>query len=133
MQPISLDHVVIHVTDWERSNQFYAEVLGAGVIPSGAGYVYRTGAQQLNVPGPGLTVQEVARLPVQPGNADLCFEWCGPLAQAQAHLAACGVEVISGPVTRPGARGEGTSLYFRDPDGALLEFISYAAAEGQDD
>jgi catechol 2,3-dioxygenase-like lactoylglutathione lyase family enzyme len=29
-------------------------------------------------------------------------------------------------VARAGARGEGSSVYFRDPDGSLLEFISYA-------
>jgi catechol 2,3-dioxygenase-like lactoylglutathione lyase family enzyme len=32
-------------------------------------------------------------------------------------------------VPRPGARGDGTSVYFRDPDGSLLEFISYAAGD----
>jgi catechol 2,3-dioxygenase-like lactoylglutathione lyase family enzyme len=36
------------------------------------------------------------------------------------------VEVELGPVRRQGARGEGASLYFRDPDGSLLELISYA-------
>jgi len=29
------------------------------------------------------------------------------------------------PIQRFGARGAGTSVYFRDPDGSLLEFISY--------
>jgi catechol 2,3-dioxygenase-like lactoylglutathione lyase family enzyme len=29
-------------------------------------------------------------------------------------------------VTREGAGGQGTSVYFRDPDGTLLEFISYS-------
>ena len=42
------------------------------------------------------------------------------------HLREHGVEVELGPVERRGARGVGTSLYFRDPDGSLLEFISYA-------
>jgi catechol 2,3-dioxygenase-like lactoylglutathione lyase family enzyme len=32
-----------------------------------------------------------------------------------------------GPVERRGAGGTGTSVYFRDPDGSLLEFISYRA------
>ena len=35
------------------------------------------------------------------------------------------MEVELGPVERHGARGAGTSVYFRDPDGSLLEFISY--------
>jgi catechol 2,3-dioxygenase-like lactoylglutathione lyase family enzyme len=42
------------------------------------------------------------------------------------HLRAHSVEVELGPVRRQGARGEGTSVYFRDPDGSLLELISYA-------
>jgi catechol 2,3-dioxygenase-like lactoylglutathione lyase family enzyme len=37
-----------------------------------------------------------------------------------------GVAIELGPVERHAARGKGTSLYFRDPDGSLLEFISYA-------
>ena len=45
--------------------------------------------------------------------------------QAIAHLAAHGVAVELGPVERFGARGHGTSVYFRDPDGSLLEFIAY--------
>ena len=44
---------------------------------------------------------------------------------AAAHLARCGVTVELGPVERVGAKGSGTSVYFRDPDGSLLEFISY--------
>jgi catechol 2,3-dioxygenase-like lactoylglutathione lyase family enzyme len=68
----------------------------------------------------------VARIPVVPGNSDLCFEWGGPIAGAIAHLEAQGVRVEAGPMTRGGAKGRGTSVYFRDPDGTLLELISYA-------
>ncbi|MFC6592189.1 VOC family virulence protein [Deinococcus lacus] len=127
---IALDHAVIHVSDWEKANRFYAGVLGAEVVPQGAGFVYRIAGQQLNVHGPGVQVQEVARLPVQPGNSDLCFEWRGPLSAAQQHLERCGVPIVSGPVKRHGARGEGLSVYFRDPDGSLLEFISYEGQRG---
>ena len=37
------------------------------------------------------------------------------------------MEIEEGPVERHGARGAGVSVYFRDPDGSLLEFISYVA------
>jgi catechol 2,3-dioxygenase-like lactoylglutathione lyase family enzyme len=88
---------------------------------------YRIGGQQLNVHGPGVDVSgNVARLPVQPGNSDLCFLWTGEINDAIAHLEAHGVSVETGPVERHGARGRGTSVYFRDPDGSLLEFISYS-------
>ena len=128
-EPLRLDHVVIAVSDWERSNEFYAEVLGAEVVDVGGGrYAYRFGDQRLNVHGPGVDVGDnVARKPVEPGNSDLCFVWPGSVEEALAHLGRCGVEVELGPVARTGARGDGTSLYFRDPDGSLVELISYPA------
>jgi catechol 2,3-dioxygenase-like lactoylglutathione lyase family enzyme len=123
---VRIDHVVIHVSDWDRSNAFYAEVLGAELIGGDRGRTYyRLGDQQLNVHGPGSSPEPVALLPGQPGSADLCFVWDGPAARAIAHLEAHDVQVIEGPVPRHGGRGEGTSVYFRDPDGALLELISY--------
>ena len=128
MPNVKLDHCVIHVSDWERSNTFYRDVLGAELVPRGAGWAYRFGNEQLNLHGPGVDPAPVAKLPVQPGNSDLCFEWPGPISEAREHLERHGVEVELGPVERFGARGVGTSLYFRDPDGSLLEFISYSEA-----
>jgi peroxiredoxin/catechol 2,3-dioxygenase-like lactoylglutathione lyase family enzyme len=128
MPAVTLDHCVIHVTDWERSNAFYTKVMGAELIARPAGFAYRFGDRQLNVHGPGLKPAEVARVPVAPGNSDLCFEWHGPIADAIAHLARCGIAVEAGPMQRFGARGAGTSVYFRDPDGSLMEFMSYAQA-----
>jgi catechol 2,3-dioxygenase-like lactoylglutathione lyase family enzyme len=123
---VRLDHCVIHVSDWEASNAFYGDVLGAEVVRIGERWAYRFGEQQLNVHGPGVQVTEVARLPVEPGNSDLCFEWEGPIEDAVAHLGGFGVAVEVGPVERSGARGRGRSVYFRDPDGSLMEFISYS-------
>lgn len=123
--PVSLDHCVIHVSDWDRARAFYTKVIGAQAIERHNGYVFRLGRQQLNVHGEGVRAEPVARLPVQPGNSDLCFCWDGPIEDAVDHLADCEVEVELGPVTRFGAGGEGRSVYFRDPDGSLMEFISY--------
>jgi catechol 2,3-dioxygenase-like lactoylglutathione lyase family enzyme len=122
---VKLDHCVIHVSDWERSNIFYRDVLGAELVKREVGWAYRFGDTQLNLHGPGLTAAELARLPVQPGNSDLCFEWSGPIEGAIAHLKKCNVAIVSGPMQRFGARGHGTSVYFRDPDGSLMEFITY--------
>jgi predicted enzyme related to lactoylglutathione lyase len=77
MVPTTLDHCVIHVSDWARSNTFYSEVMGAELVQRPAGWAYRFGDKQLNVHGKGVKPAEVARLPVQPGNSDLCFEWAG--------------------------------------------------------
>jgi len=122
-----LDHCVIHVSDWETANAFYRDVVGAEVVEGDDGRTaYRLGDAQLNVHGPGVDVGTlVARQPVMPGNSDLCFVWDGAPEDAVAHLQRHGVEIEDGPVTRHGARGAGTSVYFRDPDGSLLEFIAY--------
>lgn len=122
---IKLDHCVIHVSNWERSNDFYTRVMGATLIPRGTGFAYRWGDTQLNCHGPGVHAVPVASDPVRPGNSDLCFEWTGPIAEARAHLEREGVTVELGPVERHGAKGRGMSVYFRDPDGSLMEFISY--------
>ena len=62
---------------------------------------------------------------MQVGSEDLCFEWSGPIEGAVQRLGAHGVAIEVGPVQRFGARGrEGTSVYFRDPDGNLLELMS---------
>ena len=123
--PVKLDHCVIHVSDWERSNAFYRDVMGAELVQRPVGWAYRFGDKQLNVHGKGVSPAEVARLPVQPGNSDLCFEWQGPIEDAIAHLKKYNVAVEAGPMKRFGAKGEGTSVYFRDPDGSLMEFMSY--------
>jgi catechol 2,3-dioxygenase-like lactoylglutathione lyase family enzyme len=124
---IRLDHSVIAVSDWDVSNRFYRDVLGAELVEHGPRrWAYRLGDTQLNVHGPGVDVSSnVARLPVRPGNSDLCFVWPGAIDEAVEHLGRHGVEVETGPVERLGAQGHGTSVYFRDPDGSLLELISY--------
>lgn len=123
----ALDHVVIAVTDYERSIVFYRDVLGAEVIDLTYGRIgFRLpGGAQLNVHGPGNTASPRALDPVRPGNSDLCLHWDGTVEEAAAHLAAHGVEIEEGPTERIGAQGTGTSLYFRDPDGSLLELITY--------
>jgi catechol 2,3-dioxygenase-like lactoylglutathione lyase family enzyme len=124
---VHLDHSVVAVSDWDVSNRFYRDVVGAELVEHGPGrWAYRLGDTQLNVHGPGVDVSSnVARLPVQPGNSDLCFVWAGTIEDAVEHLKSHGVEVETGPVRRLGAQGYGTSVYFRDPDGSLLEFLSY--------
>jgi catechol 2,3-dioxygenase-like lactoylglutathione lyase family enzyme len=86
----------------------------------------RLGGQQLNLHGPGSTPHPKAARPAEPGGFDACFVWDGTAEAAAEHLRARGVEPELGPVPRTGARGPGMSVYFRDPDGSLLELISYA-------
>ena len=123
--PSRFDHCVVHVSNWERSNAFYREVVGVEIIGKNERWAYRFENAQLNLHGPGVEAMPLARIPVPPGGSDLCFEWAGPIDEAVNHLKAHAVEIEVGPVPRSGVRGGGISIYFRDPDGSLLEFISY--------
>jgi catechol 2,3-dioxygenase-like lactoylglutathione lyase family enzyme len=125
MDTLRLDHCVIHVSDWERSNRFYAQVLGAEILPRQQGFTYRLGDFLLNCHGPGIVPKLVARKPVEPGNSDLCFVWPDTIEAAVAHLSKYGVAIEKGPVATRGAKGDAQSVYFRDPDGSLLEFMVY--------
>jgi catechol 2,3-dioxygenase-like lactoylglutathione lyase family enzyme len=87
--------------------------------------LYRFGDVQLNLHGPGGEYEPSAKIPVPAGGSVLCFEWRGEIGEAVEHLKRHEVEL--GPIVRFGARGEGISVYLRDPDGSLLEFVSYAS------
>ena len=61
-----------------------------------------------------------------PPCGDLCFVWDGTPDALQAALAGAGAEIEEGPVGRKGGRRtDATSVYTRDPDGNLLEFMIY--------
>jgi catechol 2,3-dioxygenase-like lactoylglutathione lyase family enzyme len=127
---ITLDHVVIAVSDWETSNAFYRDVCGAELVeltePPPTRWRYRFGDINFNVHGPGMDPDPVAHLPARPGMADLCLVWPGTATEAIHHLQDHDIPIEQGPVPRNGSGGPGLSIYFRDPDGSLLEFISYA-------
>ena len=125
---VTLDHVVFRCGDFDRTCAFYERVLGADVVELDSGRrALRFGRQQLNLHGPGSTPHPVAANPMQPGGFDACFVWPGSPEEAIEHLRSHGVEPELGPVPRSGGQGPGTSVYFRDPDGNLLELLSYPA------
>jgi catechol 2,3-dioxygenase-like lactoylglutathione lyase family enzyme len=125
MQVEAIDHIVLTVRDLEVAIAFYTRVLGMKAITFGAGRrALAFGAQKINLHEAGHELEPKAAVPT-PGSADLCFVTSSAPAAVVAHLHAAGVEVLEGPVTRTGARGPITSVYFRDPDGNLLEVSSY--------
>jgi catechol 2,3-dioxygenase-like lactoylglutathione lyase family enzyme len=125
LRPLSIDHCVIAVSDWARSNAFYRDVLGAEIGQRDEFFAhYRFGGWMLNVHGPGFEGLNAER-PVEPGNSDLCFVWPGTIDEATEHLRRQGVQLV-GENDGAFARGPGRSVYFRDPDGSLLELVSYS-------
>ena len=64
----------------------------------------------------------------KPPCGDLCVVWAGTAEQVKAWLDGAGVKVTEGPVARQGGRRKNaSSVYVRDPDGNLLEFLIYNA------
>jgi catechol 2,3-dioxygenase-like lactoylglutathione lyase family enzyme len=129
-----LDHLALTVADVPRTLDFYRRALGAEVLYEDlwrAGkipvVILQLGASRLSIHEAARPAEPHARAPA-PGSADVCFRWDGPLAAAAQRLAAAGVAIELGPVPRPAADGRaGASLYFRDPDGNLLELLSTEA------
>lgn len=117
----SLDHLVLTVASVEATCSFYARVLGMEVIEFGQGRrALRFGDQKINLHQAGQEFEPKAQHPT-PGSADLCLIAATPVASVISHLKACGVPVLEGPVRRTGARQAIVSVYFRDPDGNLIE------------
>jgi catechol 2,3-dioxygenase-like lactoylglutathione lyase family enzyme len=72
----------------------------------------------------GNGLELVARHPTT-GAADICWRWNGSIESALALLTGHGIEVIEGPTPRRTADGlSSVSVYFRDPDGNLLELMA---------
>ena len=116
-----LDHLVLTVRDIEAACAFYERVLGMTRETFGEGRTaLRFGRQKINLHPHPSPIDPKAAAP-RPGSADLCFIAETPVEQVLAHLEACGVAVEAGPVPRTGAQGPITSVYFRDPDGNLIE------------
>jgi catechol 2,3-dioxygenase-like lactoylglutathione lyase family enzyme len=82
------------------------------------------GSQKINLHETGRTFEPKAKAPT-PGSGDFCLVAAVPLAEVQASLEANNVTIEVGPVGRTGARGAMMSVYFRDPDGNLVEVSEY--------
>ena len=121
----SIDHMVLTVADIEATCDFYGQVLGMEKIVFAGGHVaLGFGSQKINLHPAGNEYDPRAKNPF-PGSADFCLISETPMDDVIAHLGACGVEIIEGPVTKTGAVGALTSVYFRDPDDNLIEVSNY--------
>jgi catechol 2,3-dioxygenase-like lactoylglutathione lyase family enzyme len=124
-----IDHLVLTVADIGQTVDFYVRVLGMEPVTFGGGRrALRFGCHKLNLHQAGRELEPKARRPT-PGSADLCLVTTTPLDRVVDHLRTQGVPVEEGPVARTGATGPITSVYFRDPDGNLVEVSTYDDAE----
>ena len=117
----SLDHLVLTVKNVSATCEFYSRVLGMEVVTfRGDRKALRFGSQKINLHEQGKEFEPKATCP-KPGSADLCFLTDTPVSALASHLMTVGVTLIEGPVERTGATGPILSVYFRDPDGNLVE------------
>ena len=120
-----LDHIVLIVADVERALAWYIDELGGMPVRIDE---WRAG----EVLFPSVRLSETAIIDVVAGdrsgqNVDhVCIE---VESTDMAAIAASGrFDVVGGPAEVFGARGMGTGLYVRDPDGNTIELRSYPPA-----
>jgi catechol 2,3-dioxygenase-like lactoylglutathione lyase family enzyme len=123
------DHVALPMQNTEAMLAFYRG-LGLQVNESANACSVYIGDQMINFHRPTLwqggtfTLRAPA---AKPPCGDLCFVWDGTPESLKATLDRAGVKVIEGPVRRQGGRQKSaSSVYVRDPDGNLLEFMIYS-------
>jgi len=127
-----VDHLVLTVADIEATTRFYERALGMEREffrgPEGQPrHALRFGRQKINLQDRATETPTKARVPTL-GSGDFCLIAAVPLDDVIAHLRAQGVALEAGPVPRRGALGAMRSVYFRDPDGNLVEVAEYPGA-----
>jgi catechol 2,3-dioxygenase-like lactoylglutathione lyase family enzyme len=119
MKVRSLDHIVLCVRDVERTCAFYRQVLGMEPREE------RPGKWSLHFGANKISLQDAEASPAiardtVPGSGNFCLLTDTPIADVAAHLRAHAIDVIDSG-ERQGATGAIVSVYFKDPDGNLVE------------
>jgi catechol 2,3-dioxygenase-like lactoylglutathione lyase family enzyme len=125
-----IDHIVLTVADIEVTTRFYERALGLKREtfqgPDGQRrHALTFGRQKINLQDSSTVTPTKASRPTL-GSGDFCLIAAVPLDDVAAHLRAEEIAIEAGPVPRRGAVGALRSIYFRDPDGNLVEVAEYA-------
>ena len=126
----ALDHLVITITDTEATRRFYETGLGMTwtTFTTAEGQTREAlafSSQKINIHNKGREFEPKATHPT-PGSADLCFLTDTPVTEVATHMNDLGYPILEGPTPKTGATGPLTSIYFRDPDGNLVEIANEA-------
>ena len=122
------DHVALPMQNTDAMLAFY-RALGWEVVENAAACSVYFGDNMINFHRPATwrRTSFTLRAPAAtPPCGDLCFVWEGTPEALNAMLAKAQAKIIEGPVGRQGGRKKAaSSVYVRDPDGNLLEFMIY--------
>ena len=120
MKVDGLDHIVLAVDDVGATCRFYERVLGVEPREERAGkWSLHFGNNKISLQD-ARAFPEIARDTV-PGSGNFCLLTGTPMAAVVDHLGRQGVAIVAGPGERAGATGPILSVYFKDPDGNLVE------------
>jgi catechol 2,3-dioxygenase-like lactoylglutathione lyase family enzyme len=122
------DHVALPMQNVEAMLAFYRG-LGLQIKEGDTACSVYIGNQMINFHRPEHwhNLSFTLRAPAAtPPCGDLCFVWDGTSGALKAMLDKAGAKIFEGPVPRQGGRQKvSSSVYVRDPDGNLLEFMIY--------
>ena len=121
-----IDHVVITVSDINKSIDFYSNILGMQLqeFLSSTDNVKRKslkfGKQKINLHEASKPFKPHANNPI-PGTMDICFLSETNIDDWIKIFNKFNVKIEDGPVQKIGANGPIRSIYVRDPDKNLIE------------
>ena len=120
MKITSLDHLVLCVADVGRTVAFYERVLGMQPREEHPGkWSLHFGSNKISLQD-ARSASDLARGTV-PGSGNFCVLTDEPVENFASVLRGLGIDIVAGPGEREGATGKLLSVYFRDPDGNLIE------------
>jgi catechol 2,3-dioxygenase-like lactoylglutathione lyase family enzyme len=119
-----LDHLVLTVADIDATIDFYTKAMGMEPVSFDGRRALKFGQQKINLHLAGHEFEPKATR-ATPGSADVCFITKNPLEEVMPHLKTLSIKIEKGPVEKTGAMGKLLSVYFRDPDGNLIEVSNY--------
>ena len=123
---IGIDHIVLNCKDVEYTANWYERVLRLKreVFGPESRIALKFGNQKINLRPIGAKNWITSKNESE-GSVDICFITGEDLSLVKARIEDAGVEIIQVPVENIGSLGSMMSIYFRDPEGSLLEISSY--------
>tara|TARA_Y100001934_G_C12174075_1_gene688120 strand:- start:214 stop:606 length:393 start_codon:yes stop_codon:yes gene_type:complete len=123
---VRIDHIVLNCKSVDDMAVWYEKTLGMKreAFGSEKRIALKFGDQKINLRPIGAKNWITSKSESE-GSVDICFITDEDLSLVKARIEDAGVEIIQGPVEKIGSLGLMISIYFRDPEGSLLEISSY--------